>query len=261
MHSHSHTHTEIHTHTQTHTVCSQIDVYTHGFDISLNLCSQLPTKYWNDRDMPDSTLSRYHTHILSHNHYHEMCMGEGIGNRKSLEFTVTYHDWKIHTFYAVNFRHSDSITDLCRIQVHTGTPLIFCLTTTTTTRKFTRFMISTSSTVLQSLIYAGFKSTQVSHTYSVSQPLPWYVYSCRNRHPKTTRIYGCIPVLHHFYALKLRQSVAIIELSRIQVHTGTPHIFCLTTTTIICVFVKEYAPETHSNLRLYARTSPLLCFQ
>ena len=44
-------------------------------------------------------------------------------------------------------------------------------------------MLSTCAKVLQSLSYAGIKSTQVPHTYSVSQSLPSYVYLCRNRHP------------------------------------------------------------------------------
>ena len=35
------------------------------------------------------------------------------------------------------------------------------------------------------------------------------------------------------------QSAEMIEICPNQVHTGTPHIFCLTTTAIICVFVKQ----------------------
>ncbi len=57
---------------------------------------------------------------------------------------------------------------------------------------FATFMLSTCDKVLQSLSYAGFKSSQVPHTYSVSQPPPSYVYSRSNRHPKITRIHGII---------------------------------------------------------------------
>jgi hypothetical protein len=42
-----------------------------------------------------------------------------------------------------------------------------------------------------------------------------------------------------FHALNFRQTAANIEISRKQVHTGTPHTFCLTTTTLKCVFVKQ----------------------
>ena len=87
--------------------------------------------------------------------------------------------------YNTVIQESPSITHLCRIQVHTGIPNIFCLTTTTImcilvgigTRKtlefaviflyYTTFMLSTCVEVLQSLIYAGFKSTQVPHTKKV----------------------------------------------------------------------------------------------
>jgi len=63
-----------------------------------------------------------------------MCTREAIGTRKSLEFTVLLQDSKIHRFYALNLRQSASITELCRIQVLTGTPHILCLTTTALTR-------------------------------------------------------------------------------------------------------------------------------
>ncbi len=150
--------------------------------------------------------------------------------------------------------------EICRNQVHTGTPHAFSLTTSaiicvfvkkgasehwwnsssyTRSRHFATFMLSTSSKVLQSLNYAGIKSTQVPHTYSVSQQLSPYVYLCRNRHPQTTRIHRYICVFRYFYALNLWQSAAITELCRKQVLICSPHIFCLTTTTIICVLVKQ----------------------
>jgi hypothetical protein len=73
------------------------------------------------------------------------------------------------------------------------------------------------------------------HTYSVSQPLSSYVYLCRNRNPQTFWIHDFICVFHYFYVLNLRQSDVITEVCRNQVHTGATHIFCLTTTVIMCI--------------------------
>ena len=44
---------------------------------------------------------------------------------------------------------------------------------------------------------------------------------------------------HWFYAVNLCQTASIIEVFRIVLYTGTPHIFRLPTTVIACVFVKE----------------------
>jgi hypothetical protein len=102
---------------------------------------------------------------------------------------------------------------ICRNQVHTGTPHIFCLTTTSIpcvfvmvlapesrsksrlysrTRYFTAFMLSTSAKVLQWYRYAGIKSTQAPHTYSVSQPLAYHVYLWRYWYPKAAQTHGYI---------------------------------------------------------------------
>jgi len=152
--------------------------------------------------------------------------------------------------------------EICRNQVHTSTPHAFSLTTSaiicvfvkkgasehwwnsssyTRSRHFATFMLSTSSKVLQSLNYGRIESTQVPHTYSVSQPLPSYVYSWSNRHPKPAEIDVRTHVLTFlwFYAVNFRQSPSMMEICRNQVHTGTPHIFGLTTTSIPCVFVEQ----------------------
>jgi hypothetical protein len=55
------------------------------------------------------------------------------------------------------------------------------------------------------------------------------------------------------YPLDFRQSPSMTEFCRNQVHTGTPHIFCLTTTCIPYVFVKNWTPVNHSVSRLYKR--------
>ena len=100
-------------------------------------------------------------------------------------------------FYALNFRQTPAIKDIFRTQVQTGTPHVFCHTTTsiacvfvkmwavknrsisriyTPTRHFSGFMLSTSARLRQSETYPGLKSTQVPHTYSVTQSLPSRVY-------------------------------------------------------------------------------------
>jgi hypothetical protein len=98
-----------------------------------------------------------------------------LDTRNPLQLTVIYQDSTFHCFYALNFRQSPSMVEFTIILVY-----------------FATFMLSTCDKVLQSLSYAGFKSSQVPHTYSVSQPPPSYVYSRSNRHPKITRIHGII---------------------------------------------------------------------
>ena len=148
---------------------AQIDVYTHGLDISLLLFSQLPPTSFNHRDMPESSLHRHLTHIMSHNHCHDMCFCEAIGSRKSLKFMLIHTVSTFHYLYPLNFRQSPSMMEICRNQVHTGAPHIFCLTTTSIpcvfvkvlapknlsnsrlynrTRHFSAFMLSTSAKVL-----------------------------------------------------------------------------------------------------------------
>ncbi len=90
--------------------------------------------------------------------------------------------------------------------------------------------------LLESQRHGLVNSIQVPHTYSVSQPLPSYVYLWRSRHPKTTRTYEYMEDLDHFYALNLSQSTGITEVCRHQVHAGTPHIFCLTITSLTCIY-------------------------
>ncbi len=50
--------------------------------------NKLPPKFFNDRDMPESISHRYPAHIVSHNLWRTMCIGEVIGPQESLEFTV-----------------------------------------------------------------------------------------------------------------------------------------------------------------------------
>jgi hypothetical protein len=97
-------------------------------------------------------------------------------------------------------------------------------------------MLSTRAKVLESLRYCGIKSMQVPHVYSVSQKLQSYMYLWRSRHPKTTRTYEYITEVDHFYTLNLCQSAGITEVLRNQVHTGTLRIFCLTTTSLTCIY-------------------------
>ena len=155
--------------------------------------------------MPESGPHWYPTHIQSHNHYHHMCICEGVGTQKWLKLTIIY-------------------------------------------QHLTTFILWTSTKALETLSYVGMKSLQVLHTYSVSEQLPSYVYLWRSRHPKITRICGYIVGLDHFYALNFRQSVSITDLCRNQVHTGTPHTFCLTTTSLTCVSICYLVPNRHQKI-------------
>ena len=64
-----------------------------------------------------------------------------------------------------------------------------------------------------------------------------------------------VSTFHCFCALNFRQSPSIIEISRTQVHTGTPRILCHTTTTIACVFVNK---QTVKNAKLHVYTHGLV---
>jgi hypothetical protein len=300
---------------------SQVDVYTDGLDISLILCSQLPPKSWNDRDMPDSTPNTYPTHILSDSHYHPKCIGKGIGTQKSLELrlysrtprftsfmlwtsatvlqSLSYAGIKStqvpHTYFIlqllpsyVYLRRNRPPCNHSKMRLYTRISQILCsqllvkccnhwgMPESTSCRNPTHILYlnnykhlcgceafvvqQTPRTItpiygffenftdlaclhcvnlLESQRHGLVKSIHVPHAYSVSHPLPSYVYLWRSRHPKTTRSYEYIAELDHFYALNLLQSAGITEVWRNQVHAGTPRIFCLTTTTVICVFVKE----------------------
>jgi hypothetical protein len=96
---------------------AQIDVYTHDLDISLLLSPQLPPKSFNDRDMPDSSSHWYPAHILSHNHWHTMSIGEAIGIRESLKTMLIHTVSTFHYLYPLNFRQNPSIIEICRNQV------------------------------------------------------------------------------------------------------------------------------------------------
>ena len=103
---------------------------------------------------------------------------------------------------------------------------------------FTTFILSTSTQVLQSLNYDGFKSIEVPHTYSVSQPLlsPVYLYGIvgqtdtKNCHTNLR----LLPKFLRFDVSIFRQPVSITGIRTGQVHTGTQHTFWLTTWAIIC---------------------------
>ena len=128
---------------------------------------------------------------------HCMCICEDMGSLQPINLTSIHADSTFQWFYAVNFRQTPAIRDISRTQVHTGTPHVFCHTTTTIacvfvkiwatynrcisrlhtqTQHFSGFMLSTSARLRQSKTYPGLKSTQVPHTYSVTQPLPSHVY-------------------------------------------------------------------------------------
>ena len=158
---------------------------------------QLPPDSGNQRHIPDSSPHRHPTRILSHNHDHRMCICEDMGSLQPMHLTFIHTDSTFQWFYSVNFRQTPAIRDISRTQVHTGTPHVFCLTITTIagvfvkiwadkhrqilrsytqTQHFSGFILSTSARLRQSERYPGLKSTQVPHTYSVTQRRPSHVY-------------------------------------------------------------------------------------
>ncbi len=195
-----------------HPKINEIEIDAHGLDMCLLLRSQLPPDWVDAGGIPVSRACspcRYPTHILPDNHWHIMCICDGISTRKSPKFTFIDTGSTFDCFYPLNFRQSPSMMEICRNQVHTGTPHMFCLTVTSIScvfvkqqapknrsnwrlysriRHFTTFMLSTAAKVLQWWRYAGITSTHVPHTHSVSQPLPSYVYLWRKAHPNTGEI-------------------------------------------------------------------------
>ena len=109
---------------------AEFHVYTHGLDISVVRCSQLPPHSGNRRDIPDAGPHWYLTRILSHNHCHRMCICPDVGSQKPLTFTFIHMDSTFQLVYALNFLHTPAITEISRTQVHAGTPHVFCHTTT-----------------------------------------------------------------------------------------------------------------------------------
>jgi hypothetical protein len=56
--------------------------------------------------------------------------------------------------------------------------------------------------------------------------------------------------LTRLFAAFMLSTFANIEISRNQVHTGTSHTFCLTTTSFPCVFVKKYKVKSRKKVLL-----------
>ena len=126
---------------------------------------------------------------------------------------------------------------ICRIQVHAGTPRILCHTTTsilcvfvkqqapedrlywrlyTRSWHFTAFILSTSAKVLHIL-----SPTHVPHTYSVTQPLAYHVYLWINRHPKIAQIDVCTHCLD--ISLHLSSQLASKSFNDTDMPESSPH--------------------------------------
>jgi hypothetical protein len=65
--------------------------------------------------------------------------------------------------------------------------------------------------------------------------------------------------IHRFYSLNLRQSVSITELCRIQVLIDTPHILCLTTTSLTRVSVSDLWSNTYPKIAQTYEMGVLVC--
>ena len=105
-------------------------VYTHGLDISVVLCSQLPPGSGNPRHIPESSPHRYLTRILSHNHCHRMCICQDVGSQKPLNFSFIHTDSTFQWVCSQLPPNSGNHRDTPDSQVHTGTSHICCHTST-----------------------------------------------------------------------------------------------------------------------------------
>jgi len=85
-----------------HRKIAEIDVSRHGFEISLLLSCELVLRCLNRSCIVDSTFHTHPTHVLSPNHYHRMCLGQGTDINKSLKLTFVHQDTSCHFFCPVN---------------------------------------------------------------------------------------------------------------------------------------------------------------
>jgi len=183
--------------------------YTHSVDFSMLSCSPLPPTGCKYRGIPESSPHRYPTHILSHNHYHRMCICEETEGQKSKKSTFIPTQSTFRCFHALYFGPTVSNMETFWTHVHAGTSHTFCLTTTTFPCVF----------VKKYEVKSRKKGTFI--------------------HTKST--FRC------FHVLNLRQPAANIEIRWTEVHTDTPHGICLTTTTFQCVFVKKWEVTRRKN--------------
>ena len=109
---------------------AQIDVYTLGLEIRLDLCSQLVPNSFNHKGTLEYTLHRYFPHILSPNYSHRMCICQAIVIQKSLKLPFIHSDSRIDCFHALNVCQTASMAEVFWSMLYTGTPHIFALPTT-----------------------------------------------------------------------------------------------------------------------------------
>ena len=103
-----------------HRQSAQIDVYTHGVDISLLLCCHRVPKCLNDAGILDSAVHSYPTHIRSPNYCHRMCIGQGIGSEQSLKLSFIHTVSTFHFCNSVEVCSSASMMDVVVYYCHTG---------------------------------------------------------------------------------------------------------------------------------------------
>ena len=181
-----------------HPRIAEIHVYIHVVDICLLLRSQLPPNCLNAGGIPGSSPCRYPTHILSDNHCHHMCICDGIGTQKSLKFSIYTRSRHLS---ACTFRTSAKLPQ-CRRYLD-GSPC-----------RYPTHILSDNH----------------SHRMCICEVIG------TRKLLKFTFIHT-VHTFHCFFALNFRQSPSKMEIFRIPVHAGTPHTFCLATTSIKCVLV------------------------
>ena len=183
----------------TTTICEEI-----GCQDSLVVCPHLPGKSFNHRDIPDSSPSRYPTHILSHNHCHPMCDCPATGRLNSFKFTFIHTDSTFRGFYVLKFSQSPVIIQISRTPVHTCIPHIFC-----------------PHIHCHGMCICPEVGTQKSLKFTFIQRYPTHIRS------------------HNHYLWRNGLS----RIAEIHCYMFTPHIFCHTTTTITCVLLQKWADK------------------
>ena len=217
-----------------------------------------------------------HTRILSHNHCHRMCIGEDVGSQTPMNLTCIHTDSTFQWFYSVNFRQTPAIKEISRTQLKSSQVLpTHCVSQSLPSHVFlggnsrsqvAKMPVYTRTVDFSLLLCSQLAQISCKHRDITESSPNWYpthILSHNHYLPmcvceeiggqksQKSWLMHTQSTLHCFYALNLRQTASNMEISRSRVHTGIPHTFCLTTSTIACVFVKKYEVKSRKKARLY----------
>ena len=151
----------------------------------------------------DSTLHTYPTHILSPNHCHRMCLCQGIGNRHRKIAEIDVYTQRLEISLLVCCQHVPNCFN------HWGI-------LDSTLHKYPTHILSPNHCHRMCLCQG----------IGTEKSLKWtFIHKGSS--------------FHCLYAVNMCQTASIMEVFWIPLYTCTPHICCLPTTAIACVFVKE----------------------